>query len=48
MKEPETHRVEKVLRIRKKTDGTRQYFVNWLGYPDSFNSWIDEKDFADA
>ena len=46
VKEPEDYKVETVLRTRKKTDGTRQYFVRWLGYPDSFNSWVDEKDFT--
>jgi hypothetical protein len=35
--------VEKVLRTRKK--GTKkQYFVKWAGYPDTFNSWVDEVD----
>ena len=29
--------------IRKKTvSGRKKYLVRWLGYPDSFNSWIDE------
>ena len=33
------YRVEKVIksRIRNKK---KEYFVQWLGYPDSFNSWI--------
>ncbi|KAG8236330.1 hypothetical protein J437_LFUL010464 [Ladona fulva] len=25
---------------RKGRGRTREYFVKWLGYPDSFNSWI--------
>ena len=46
VKEPEEYKVEAVLKTRKKTDGGKQYFVRWLGYPDSFNSWVDEKDFV--
>ena len=46
VKEPTEFRVEAVLRTRKKPDGTRQHFVRWLGYPESFNSWIDDKDFV--
>ena len=26
----------------KTVAGTKKYFVRWRGYPDSFNSWIDE------
>lgn len=47
VKEPEEYRVEKVLRTRKRSDGSRQFLVRWLGYPDSFNSWIDEKDLVE-
>ena len=32
--------VNKILRRRKK-NGKLQYLVSWLGYPDSFNSWVD-------
>ena len=35
----EIFRIEKV--IRRKGD---MAFVKWLGYPDSFNSWVDNKD----
>ena len=33
------YRIEKVIRKR----GNKAQ-VKWLGYPDSFNSWIDSKD----
>ena len=36
------YRVEKVLRRRRWGKRT-QLLVKWCGYPDSFNSWIDEK-----
>ena len=35
----DTFRIEKVL----KTKGDK-LFVKWLGYPESFNSWVNEKD----
>ena len=31
----------KVLR-RKKVRGRTKYLVKWIGYPDQFNSWVDE------
>ena len=34
-----TFRIEKVLRKRGN-----KVLVKWLGYPDSFNSWINAKD----
>ena len=31
--------------IRKKTiAGRKKYFVRWVGYPPTFNSWLDEED----
>lgn len=35
--------IEKVLRKRKH-NRRMQLFVKWLGYPNRFNSWIDESD----
>lgn len=35
------YKIEKILRTRKKGNKT-QYYVKWLGYPVSFNSWIDD------
>ena len=35
----EVFRIEKIIR---KKDG--KYLVKWMGYPESFNSWVDEKD----
>lgn len=29
---------------QKKVKGRRKYFVHWKGYPDSVNSWVDEKE----
>ena len=37
--EPETYRIEKV--IRKKKEGNRKLlYVKWKGYPDKFNSYV--------
>ena len=33
--------VEKVVKTRTR-NSKREYLVKWLGYPDSFNSWVDE------
>ena len=33
--------VEKVLKQRRR-NGRTQYFVRWLGYPKSFDTWVDD------
>ena len=40
---PEEFAIQEVLgeRTRKRK---KQVLVKWLGYPDSFNSWIDKRD----
>ena len=35
------YRVERVIR-RRKRKGKTEYFVKWLGYPSSFNSWVTD------
>lgn len=35
-----TYRIEKILKTRVK-DGKKQYYVKWLNYPSSDNSWVD-------
>jgi hypothetical protein len=32
--------VEKVLKKRKRPDGTLEVFVKWEGWPAKYNSWI--------
>ena len=39
-------RVDKILRTKGK-GVSKQVFVKWKGYPDSFNSWIHAKDLVD-
>ena len=43
VKKPSTYRVEEVLQTRK-VGGRKPYYVKWLGYPESFNSWVNEED----
>ena len=40
----EIYRVDRVLRRRKKRDGTREIYVRWEGYPDKFNQWVPADD----
>ena len=40
----EVYRIDKVLRKRKRDDGTKEALVNWKGYSNDFNSWIPESD----
>ena len=43
IKKDDVYKIEKILKKRKK--GRRvQYLVKWLGYPESFNSWIFNSD----
>lgn len=43
IKKDDVYKIEKILKKRKK--GRRvQYLVKWLGYPDTFNSWIFNSD----
>ena len=39
--EPDLYRVETILKQRKRK-GRSEYFVKWLGYPTSFNSWVTD------
>jgi hypothetical protein len=43
IKKDDVYKIEMILKKRKK--GIRvQYLVKWLGYPDTFNSWIFKQD----
>ena len=37
------YKIESILK-KLKHKKHQEYFVKWLGYPDSFNSWIHERD----
>jgi hypothetical protein len=45
VKLPTEFKIEKILKKRKR-GRAREMFVKWMGYPDSFNSWVSEKDFV--
>lgn len=42
-KKDEVYTIDKILRKRQRNN-KKEYFVSWLGYPKSFNSWIDAND----
>jgi hypothetical protein len=43
IKTDDVYKIETILKKRKK-ERRVQYLVNWLGYPDTFNSWIFKQD----
>ena len=42
--EPDTYRIEKVIRKKRNPDGTISCLVKWKGYPDKFNSYVLQDD----
>lgn len=46
--EPEFWEVEQILLVRTTPDDTSEYFVSWVGWADSFNSWVAERDLSCA
>ena len=45
--EPSLYKIEKILKTRvDKRTGVKEYFVKWLGYPNKFNSWIENVESA--
>ena len=42
------YRIEKISRKRTLSDGTKELFVRWEGWPDKYNSWIKETDKYDV
>jgi len=40
-----SYELEKKLKERTLSNGKREYFVKWKGWPDKFNSWITQEDF---
>ena len=43
----DVYQVEKIIR-QKRQNGEVWYFVKWLGYNDTFNSWIRKRDVTDV
>ena len=44
VEEPEAYRIEKIKRKRKDREGKLWYFVKWVGYDSTFNSFVREED----
>ena len=45
VEKPKEYKIANILK-RRTRKGKKEVFVQWLGYPDSFNSWVSEKDFV--
>ena len=45
-KEDGVYKVEKIIKQRKR-HGQTEYYVKWMGYPDTMNSWVAETDLLD-
>lgn len=45
--EPDTFEIEDVIQTRRRK-GKKEFLVKWRGYPDSFNSWVAERDMIDT
>ena len=44
IRDEEIFRVEKILRRQRRHGNQMWYFVKWLGYPSSMNSWVRRED----
>ena len=42
--EPDTYRIERVIRKKRDVDGKLIYYVKWKGYSDKFNSYVHAQD----
>ena len=42
--EPESYRIEKVIRKKRDPAGNLLYFVKWKRYPNKFNSFVRSED----
>ena len=44
VEEPDSYRIEKIIRRKRDREGNLLYYVKWRGYPDKFNSFVTEED----
>ena len=44
----EEYKIEKILKTRKKKNGEKVYYVKWMGYDSTHNSWVNEEDITEA
>ncbi len=47
IKTDDVYKIDKIINSRHFR-GKKQYFVKWRGWPDKFNSWVDETQMANA
>ena len=43
VKEDQAFKIDKILKTKRERGKTR-YFVSWVGYPRSFDSWVEAED----
>ena len=41
VKAKDVYKIERVIKTRKRK-GKTEYYVKWVGYPDKFNSWVED------
>ena len=46
IKMDDIYKIEKILKTRRR-GRVKEYLVKWKGYPDKFNSWVNEKDMSE-
>ena len=42
--EPDAYKIEKIIKRKKDKNNNWIYLVKWKGYPEKFNSFINEED----
>mgnify|MGYP002144364721 CR=1 FL=1 len=47
VKSDDVYKIDKIIRTRRRGGG-KQFLVKWKGYPNKFNSWVDESDLTSA
>ncbi len=47
IKMDDIYKIEKILKTRRR-GRVKEYLVKWKGYPNKFNSWVNEKDMSES
>ncbi|XP_066926306.1 SCAN domain-containing protein 3-like [Clytia hemisphaerica] len=42
--EPDSYKIEKIIKKQRQPNGSWKYLVKWKGYPEKFNSFVNETD----
>ena len=44
VREPDAYKIEKIIKRKKDKNNNWIYLVKWKGYPEKFNSFVNEED----